>query len=239
VEDYDLAAEAAARAERSSAEVSAQAEMKKQLDQRYGNPSEAGQSKQLAERMTKNAQRIQEINQKLQQLFPPPGSMLSEADREQLGQQSGEERQLQRKAQGLQQRMDEMSQMAPVFGDDSSDQMAQIARRMAEASQRLESRDPNRGYNEQKAALEELQKFQQRMKEAQSKGKGSRGLPLPMYAGNRSGDLGPSTSQEPVPIPGPDQAPKEFRKDLLDAMKQGAPEKYKDQVKRYYEELVK
>jgi hypothetical protein len=60
-----------------------------------------------------------------------------------------------------------------------------------------------------------------------------------MYAGNRSGDLGPSTSQEPVPIPGPDQAPKEFRKDLLDAMKQGAPEKYKDQVKRYYEELVK
>jgi len=239
VEDYDLAAEAAARAERSSAEVSAQAEMKKQLDQRYGNPNEAGQSKQLAERMTKNAQRIQEINQKLQQLFPPPGSMLSEADREQLGQQSGEERQLQRKAQGLQQRMDEMSQMAPVFGDDSSDQMGQIARRMGEASQRLESRDPNRGYNEQKAALEELQKFQQRMKEAQSKGKGSRGLPLPMYAGNRNGEMGPSTSQEPVPIPGPDQAPKEFRKDLLDAMKQGAPEKYKDQVKRYYEELVK
>ncbi len=239
VEDYDLAAEAAARAERSSAEVSAHAEMKKQLDQRYGNASEAGQSKQLAERMTKDAQRVREINQKLQQLFPPPGSMLSEADREKLGQQSGDERQLQKKAQGLQQRMDEMSQMAPVFGDDASDQMNQIARRMGEASQRLESKDPNRGYNEQKAALEELQKFQQQMKEAQSKGKGSRGLPMPMVAGNRGGELGPSTSQEPVPIPGPDQAPKEFRKDLMDAMKQGAPEKYKDQVKRYYEELVK
>ena len=35
------------------------------------------------------------------------------------------------------------------------------------------------------------------------------------------------------------QAPKEFRKDLLDAMKEGTPEKYQDQVKRYYEELVK
>ncbi len=239
VEDYDLAAEAASRAERASSEVSTQAEMKKQLDQRYKNLSEAGQSKQLAERMNKNAQRIREMNQKLQQLFPPPASMLSEADRDKLGHQSGDERQLQKKAQGLQQRMDEMSQMAPVFGDDASDQMNQIARRMGEASQRLESRDPNRGYNEQKAALEELQKFQQQMKEAQSKGKGSRGLPLPMYAGNRSGELGSSTSHEPVPIPGPDQAPKEFRKDLLDAMKQGAPEKYKDQVKRYYEELVK
>ncbi len=239
VEDYDLAAEAATRAERSSSEVSTHAEMKKQFDQRFGNPSESGQSKQLAERMTKNAQRVRDINQKLQQLFPPPGSMLSEEDRENLGQQSGDERQLQKKAQGLQQRMDEMAQMAPVFGDDASDQMNQIARRMGEASQRLESKDPNRGYNEEKAALEELQKFQQQMREAQSKGKGSRGLPLPMYAGNRNGDLGQSTSHEPVPIPGPDQAPKEFRKDLLDAMKQGAPEKYKDQVKRYYEELVK
>ena len=33
--------------------------------------------------------------------------------------------------------------------------------------------------------------------------------------------------------------PEEYRKDILDAMKQGAPEKYKDQVKRYYEEIVK
>src|SRR5262249_8242747 len=209
-------------------------------DQRYGNPAEAGQSKQLAERMSRNAQRIREMNQKLQQLFPPASSMLNETDREKLGQQSGDERQLQKRAQGLRQRMDEMSQMAPVFGEDASDQMNQIARRMGEASQRLESRDPSRAYNEQKAALEELQNFQQQMREAQGKNRGGRGgLPLPMYAQNRSGELGSNTSHEPVPIPAPDQAPKEFRKDLLDAMKQGAPEKYKDQVKRYYEELVK
>jgi len=239
VEDYDLAAEAAARVDHTSSEVSTQAEMKRQLDQRYGNPGEAGQSKQLAERMNRNAQRIREMNQKLQQLFPPASSMLSEADREKLGQQSGDERQLQKRAQGLRQRMDEMSQMAPVFGEDASDQMNQVARRMGEASQRLESRDPSRAYNEQRAALEELQNFQQQMREAQGKGRGGRALPLPMYAGNRSGELGQNTSHEPVPIPAPDQAPKEFRKDLLDAMKQGAPEKYKDQVKRYYEELVK
>jgi len=30
-----------------------------------------------------------------------------------------------------------------------------------------------------------------------------------------------------------------FRKDVMDATKQGAPERYKEQVKRYYEELVK
>ena len=35
------------------------------------------------------------------------------------------------------------------------------------------------------------------------------------------------------------KVPEEFRKDLLDAMKQGAPERYRGEVQRYYEELVK
>ena len=35
------------------------------------------------------------------------------------------------------------------------------------------------------------------------------------------------------------RAPAEFRKELLDAMKQAPPEKYKERVKQYYEELVK
>jgi hypothetical protein len=240
VEDYDLAAEAAARAERSSSELSAHVDQKRRADERYGSSAEQrSQSKQLAERVAKDAQRVQDINQKLQQLFPPPGSMISEGDREKLKQFSGEQRQLQKKAQGLEQQMEDISQMAPVFGDDAADQMEQISRRMGEASKRMEGKDPNRGYNEQKAALEQLQRFQQQMREAQSKGKGRQGLPLPMYVGSRGSGLGENASREQVQIPGPDQAPKEFRRDLMEAMKQGAPEKYKDQVKRYYEELVK
>lgn len=240
VEDYDLGAESASRAERWASELSVYAEQKRQLDEMYGGPPEGrAQSKQLAEKMTKNAQKIQEMNQKLQQLFPPPGAMLSEGDRDKLKEQSGEQRQLQKRAQGLQQRMDDIAQIAPVFGDDATEQMEQIGRRMGEASQRIEAKDPGRGYSEQKAALEQLQRFQQQMKEAQSKGKGGRGLPMPMYAGSRSSGFGGNASREKVEIPAADQAPKEFRKDLLDAMKQGAPEKYKDQVKRYYEELVK
>jgi hypothetical protein len=52
---------------------------------------------------------------------------------------------------------------------------------------------------------------------------------------------GGRTDKEPVKIPGADEykAPKEFRQDLLEAMKRAAPPEYKDQVKRYYEELVK
>ena len=36
------------------------------------------------------------------------------------------------------------------------------------------------------------------------------------------------------------RSPQEFREDILDAMKKDrAPKQYEDQVKRYYEELVK
>ena len=52
---------------------------------------------------------------------------------------------------------------------------------------------------------------------------------------------GREASREKVKIPGAEayKVPEEFRKDLLDAMRQGAPERYKGEVQRYYEELVK
>jgi hypothetical protein len=180
------------------------------------------------------------VNQALQQLFPPAGSMMSEQDQQRLRQLSEEQQKLERRAQGLQQRMEEMSEMASLFDEDATQQMEQVGQRMGEAAQRMQQRDPARGYGEQQAALEQLQRFQQQMREAQrQRGKG-KGLPFPMMAG-RTGSTGVANSRENVEIPDENQyqAPKEFRKDLLDAMKQGAPEKYKEQVKRYYEELVR
>jgi hypothetical protein len=56
---------------------------------------------------------------------------------------------------------------------------------------------------------------------------------------NRWGRGDASHEKVELPDEDPNQPPREFRKDVMDAMKQGAPDKYKDQNKRYYEELVK
>jgi hypothetical protein len=47
--------------------------------------------------------------------------------------------------------------------------------------------------------------------------------------------------RDPVRIPGADEssAPRAWRQELLDAMKEKAPERYRDEVRRYYEELVR
>src|SRR5260370_19703996 len=134
--------------------------------------------------------------------------------------------------------MAELAQLAPIFGQEANDQMDRVGERMGEASQRLEGQDPACGYGEQKAALEQLQRFQQLMRESQGKGKGH-GMPMPMFAGSRRMGWGNNRPQEPVQIPDPDQSPDEFRKALVNAVKQPAPVKYKYQVKRSYEQLVK
>ncbi len=52
---------------------------------------------------------------------------------------------------------------------------------------------------------------------------------------------GSKPRHDPVRIPGADEstAPRAWRQELLDAMKEKAPERFRDEVRRYYEELVK
>ncbi|WP_164020236.1 DUF4175 family protein [Pyxidicoccus trucidator] len=240
VNDFDLAAEAAARAEDAARQLSMMGEQQKQLDEMFGNPPEVRQqSANLAQRLERDARNVEEVNKQLQSLFPPPGSQLSQQERQQLQQLSQQQGELEQRAQGLRQQMEEMQQMAPLFGEEATQQMEGVGQRMGEAAQRMQGKDPGRGYGEQQAALEGLRQFQRQMQEGQRGGKG--GLPLPMGAGSRRQEGNGKDPRNEVELPDEDafQAPKEFRKDLLDAMKQGAPEKYREQVKRYYEELVK
>lgn len=241
VDDFDLAAESAARAEDAARQLSGMGEQQRQLDEMFGNPPEVRQqSAQLAERLKKDARDVSDVSQQLQGLFPPPGSQLSQQEKQQLQQLGQRQQQLEQRAQGLRQQMEDMEQTAPLFGEEAGQQMDEIGQRMGEASQRMQGRDPGRGYGEQQAAMEGLKRFQQQMQQSQQGRKGGRGLPMPMGSGRRQEGNG-RNPQDKVELPDEDafQAPREFRKDLLDAMKQGAPEKYREQVKRYYEELVK
>jgi hypothetical protein len=106
---------------------------------------------------------------------------------------------------------------------------------MQAAGERLSGKDPSRGFGEQQGAMQALKGIQQAMEQAgRSGGKG--GIPLPL---KRRGGNGTRSEKVEIPDEDPNAAPREFRKDVMDAMKQGAPDRYRDQNKRYYEELVK
>ncbi len=240
-DDFDLASEAARAAGMASEEIARDAEQQHALQEAYRSPGESrDQSKHLAQRTAQDAQRMRDIQRSLQQLFPPIGSQLSGPDRTRMQQLGQQQQGLERRSQDLLQKMEQLNKLAPLFGEQGVEQLEQVSERMANARERLEGRDPGRGYGEQKAALDGLEQLQQQMQQSQRAGGRGGGFPLPMFAtgpGEGGNDIAPQKVEIPDPDPG--AAFQDFRKDLLNAMKQGTPERYREQVKSYYEELVK
>ncbi len=191
--------------------------------------------------------KTREIRDALSKMFPDPRTVLPPEAQKQLGELAKKQGELEQKAQGLQQKLAELMQQAPIFPPDAQSQLGESRGHMGEAAAELGNRNPQRGHGEQELALDALSRFQKGLEEAaknQGKGGGGgMGFPFPFGdpgGGEEMGD-GREASREKVKIPGAEayKVPEEFRKDLLDAMRQGAPERYKGEVQRYYEELVK
>lgn len=106
------------------------------------------------------------------------------------------------------------------------DGLGQAGKHMQSAEGQLRGGKPREAEGEESQALEALGKAREQVQRERR-------------PGNEEG--GQAMDRDPVKIPGADeyQAPREFREDILDAMKRAAPERYKQQVRRYFEELVR
>jgi hypothetical protein len=95
------------------------------------------------------------------------------------------------------------------------------AARMRQATEALKRDEPKGAATAERDAADRLAKLRDSMQE-RSMGSGRQ-------------------SRDPVRIPGADEstAPRAWRQELLDAMKEKAPERFRDDVRRYYEELVR
>jgi hypothetical protein len=185
-----------------------------------------------------------EIRDELAKLFPDPKSVLGQGAQQRLQELERKQSALERRAGELQQGLSQLMQQAPVFPPSAAGTLSESRGHMSQAAEALGRRNPQRGHGEQALALDALSRFRKGLEEAakQSGGGGGGGFPFP-FAEQQGGDSGEGAepSHERVEIPGAEayKVPEEFRKDLLDAMRQGAPERYKGEVQRYYEELVK
>jgi len=204
------------------------------------------QSVREAQRKAREAvPKAREIREQLGRLFPDPRSMMGEADHRKLDALSQRQQELERKAGDLQRKLNDLSQQAPIFPPTAQGQLGESRGHMGQAASELGQKNPQRGHGEQELALDALSRLQKGLEEAAKKGGGGgggQGFPFPFAdsGGERDGS-GTDPSHEKVKIPGAEahKVPEEFRRDLLEAMKQGTPERYRGDVQRYYEELVK
>jgi len=241
--DLPAALEAARLALGPAARTAMILEEEAQLAERYQaqGRKDAAQVREAQRDAAAAVQKTDAIRRELEGLLPDPGQLLSAEERQRLAQQGKKQRGLDQRLGGLQQRLSELAEKAPVFPPTAQGALGEARGHMGQASQSLQGGNAQRGRAEQAAALDGLDRFAKGLEQMAMGGGSGGGFPLPFGAtgmGEESGE-GTEPSQEKVEIPQTWRAPEEFRKDLLDAMRQGTPERYEGEVKRYYEELVK
>jgi hypothetical protein len=162
----------------------------------------------------------QEIADDLDKLLPRPQDTMSPSDRDQARQQSD-------KQGAIGQRTDETAdEAARRLGkmpglEKAEGELKSAANRMRQAAEMLKRSESKSAATAERDAAERLAKLRDSMQERSMSG----GRP----------------KHDPVRIPGADEssAPRAWRQELMDAMKEKAPERFRDDVRRYYEELVK
>jgi hypothetical protein len=193
---------------------------------------------------------LSEVAAQLRNALPREGQGLSPAAQRELREQQGEQRAIKEGMQGVRDKLSEVGKKMPIFGPAHEQMLQEAQDGMAQAEERLGQGEPRGAQAGEAQALDKLSQFEKAMQEMAKGGKGGAGSPMPMpwgepqgqgdEPGGEEGDDG-TTSKEHVEIPDAESSrgPQEFRKNLLDAMKQKAPDKYQERVKQYYEELVK
>jgi hypothetical protein len=236
--DLEAATEQAARAQGPTQRL-------QQTLERDRAQSERAQSNAADEQVKEAGQRIARIRDRLGKLTPDAGQAMTPGDRQQLGELAGKQQALERQAGELQQKLSQLSEKAPIFPPQAQGLLGESRGHMGSAAGELQGRNPQRGHGEQQAALERLGQFRKGLEQVAKQGQGGKGggFPFPFGetgTGQQEGD-GTDPTHEKVVIPGAEahRLPEEFRRDLLEAMKQGSPERYRGEVQRYYEELVK
>jgi hypothetical protein len=165
-----------------------------------------------------------EIASDLEAIFPSPKSLLDADDLREL-------RELQRKQQALRKRvLDTAAQLegnarSPFVGPELPRGLREATELMGKAIGKLRQLQPQEAHGSEEAAAEQLSQLQKQMQQSRQPKEG----------------IGAGTLREKIEIPGADSfhPPREFRQEIMDAMKEKAPPTYRQQVKRYYEEIVR
>ncbi|GAB63659.1 MAG: hypothetical protein DWB56_15960 [Candidatus Jettenia sp.] len=192
-----------------------------------------------------NQQIVNDLESMIQTLEEQQLSGLTEEDQNTLEKYAREQQELQEETEELREKADKLSQQNPFMDENADKQLDMASKSMGQAKEKLEKHDAQGSVIDERESLyrlAEAKKGMEMAKERISKGMMGAGLPMPMprpFRGRmEEGQFGASTEKVEIPSEEAYKVPKEFRQDILDALKEGLPEKYKDLNRDYYQRLV-
>jgi hypothetical protein len=209
------------------------------------NYGSEGADQKTIDSASKAQARAQEIQKDLEQLRQNFEDSATPEEKQKLSQLGGQQQKLQARAQGLSEELGQISQKTPFVPGDAGQQVAGAANSMGDAQGKLKGGNAAGAVPSERQAMNQLGDAQQQMQGAGQGGKGqSMGMPLAQRMGgmqNRGMEGMQGMSNDHVDIPDGSQfrVPKEFREDILEAMKKPSPDGYKQLNQEYYERLIK
>jgi hypothetical protein len=202
----------------------------------WRKPKRAVEVRQALDHSEVALPQLQEIVRELERVLPRPEQLMDAAQRRRLASLAARQRELRRRTKKLGEEATgapepgqgaEGGAKSPAPGSEVDRALQAAGSSMRRAEGRLRGSEPREAHQRELEALEQLGKLRDGLKRARH----------PRF----SDFAGQALDRSPVRIPGADEhrSPREFRQDLLDAMKAMPPSAYKEQVRRYYEELVR
>ena len=202
--------------------VSSLRRLRKELDEKAQSKRQpSAQLEEFNESMGEARGIAQEIASDLDKLTPKPGERMSPNQKTRAQGMSQRQKSLAERAKELAEESSRNAGKAPGL-DRASEELKGIGQQMGESQQDLGKGNAREGSGKARDAADRLAKLRDSLQDGQ---RGQNGR-------NR---------REPVRIPGADEskAPREWRQELMEAMREKPPEPYSEEVRKYYEELVR
>ena len=204
-------------------------------------------------------QRMQAARQALDSLPQDRHAMLTPQQGEQLSGLSQQQAGVQVEAQQLAEELAQMMPLLPSLPGDISQNVQEAVPFMGEARDALGKQQSQPAIPPEQAALERLRSantgMQQAMQAMQQRGQ-MMGMSMPMLqqAGRMpipgmldqmrvdeqdAGRMGTSVRNFQLPDKEAYKVPRMFREDIMEALQEGYPERYKDRIEQYYRDIVR
>ena len=197
---------------------------------RPGDPRKPGYDK-ASDSVKKAQPKAREITQDLERLMENARPRPSGEQARRLKEIEGQQGEVRQRTDALKKEIAGDSEF-PMLGEELSPGLEEAGQYMKGAEQRLGEGQPRRAGENEKLALDKLGGLKKQLRRSLQK----------QHMGGEGGQQegGRKVRQEDVEIPEVDRnAPREFREDIMDAMKEQQLGGYEDELRQYYESLVR
>ncbi len=215
------------------------------------------QDQQLQQQAAQAQDRLSALQQRLGGLPNDRQAMLSPQQLGQLGQLGQRQEAVGNETAQLQQTFDNLLPLMPFLPSETVDNLQQAVPLMQQAQGALNARQSQQAIPPEQGALERLRNAQNSMQQAMQQ-LSQRGqmmgqlLPMLRQAGRlpmpdqrprvdqrQNGMAGASVRNFQLPDKEAYKVPRMFREDIMEALKEGYPERYKELIEQYYRNIVR